>query len=131
MSATGMPINLNNVIGNNDSYGLDWFLGSNNSNPISIDTMMQPRQDKPTGLESLGGFAGIANILGGIGGLYNAFNTNKLMKDSLKFQKNVYSTNIKNQTAAYNTNLEDRIKARYATQGNSQDVNSYLQQNKI
>lgn len=53
-----------------------------------------------------------------IGGLWAAFEQNKLAKKQFEFQKNVTNANMANQIQSYNTTLGDRIHARaYTEQG--------------
>lgn len=67
-----------------------------------------------------------------LGSLWNSFQQNKLAKKSLNLQTQAYKTNLANQTQTYNTSLEDRIRTRYATQGNTtQEADSYIAKNKL
>lgn len=84
------------------------------------------------GFFSQGGGAGL--ILGGIqtlGSLWNSFQQNKLAKKSLALQTRAFETNLKNTTQSYNTALEDRIRARYNTEGRSEQADSYIDRNKL
>lgn len=68
-------------------------------------------------------------VLGGIqtiGSLWNSFQQQKLAKETFKFNKKAYETNLANQKSTYNTALEDRIRARYATEGRSEQADSYI-----
>jgi hypothetical protein len=74
------------------------------------------------------GLSGIQTL----GSMWMAFQQQKMAKEALKFQKSSYATNLKNQTQSYNTALEDRIGARYKTEGRSdQEKNDYIAQNKL
>ena len=67
-----------------------------------------------------------------LGSLWNSFQQNKLAKESFKFQKEAYTTNLANQEQSYNTALEDRINARYVTEGKSHaDAYSYVQKHSV
>jgi hypothetical protein len=55
-----------------------------------------------------------------LGSLWNSFQQNKLAKKSFEFQKEAYNTNLRDTRKNYNTALEDRINARYVTEGKSQ-----------
>ena len=73
--------------------------------------------------------------LGGIqtlGSLWNSYQQNKLAKESFKFQKEAYATNLANQEQSYNTALEGRINAQYATEGKSQaEAASYVDKHSL
>jgi hypothetical protein len=69
-----------------------------------------------------------------LGSLWNSFQQNKMAKQSFNFQKEAYQTNLENQTQSYNTELEDRINARYATEGRANaaaDAASYVEKNRL
>lgn len=68
-------------------------------------------------------------VLGGIqtiGSLWNSFQQQKLAKETFAFNKQAYQTNLDNQRSTYNTALEDRIRSRYATEGRSEQADSYI-----
>lgn len=72
------------------------------------------------------------STLGAAGGLWNAFQTQRMAQDQFKFSKNLATTNLANQTKSYNTALTDRITARAATQGMSNsDRDAYIAQNRL
>lgn len=81
--------------------------------------------------ETLGiGIQGLAAI----GGLYNAFQSNKLAKDQFNFTKEVTNTNLNNQIKTYNTTLEDRALARGRLNGEADPAAyaaAYTEKNKI
>ena len=66
------------------------------------------------------------NALAAIGGLYNAFQSNKLAKDQFAFTKEVTNTNLNNQIKTFNTTMEDRARARARLDGR-EDVEGYTQ----
>lgn len=67
-----------------------------------------------------------------LGSLWNSFQQNKMAKESMKFQKEAFATNLANQEQSYNTALEDRINARYVTEGKSQaDADAYIQEHSL
>ena len=72
--------------------------------------------------------------LAAIGGLYNAFQSNKLAKEQFNFTKEVTNTNLNNQIKTFNTTMEDRARARARldgrgdTEGYTQD---YMNKNRI
>lgn len=69
-----------------------------------------------------------------LGSLWNSFQQNKMARQSFDFQKKAYETNLANQTQSYNTELTDRIQARYATEGRpnaAADAAAYVEKNKL
>jgi hypothetical protein len=69
-----------------------------------------------------------------LGSLWSSFQQNKLAKQTFNFQKEAYSTNLANQEKTYNTQLEDRINARYATEGRtnaSTEAAAYVDSHKL
>ncbi len=64
--------------------------------------------------------------LAAIGGLYNAFQSNKLAKEQFAFTKEVTNTNLNNQIKTFNTTLEDRARARARLDGRG-DTEGYTQ----
>lgn len=86
------------------------------------------------------GQGGMAQIgLGAIstlGSLWNSFQQNKIAKKSLALQERTFETNLANQTQTYNTELEDRIRNRYAGAGHTGEeleskTQSYVDENKL
>ena len=74
------------------------------------------------------------NSLAAIGGLYNAFQSNKLAKEQFAFTKEVTNTNLNNQIKTYNTTLEDRALARGRLNGDTDPAAyaaAYTDKNKI
>ena len=72
------------------------------------------------------------NTLAAIGGLSNAFQSNKLAKDQLNFTKSVTNTNLNNSIKSYNTSLEDRARARGFTEGRSDsEIQNYVSTNRL
>jgi hypothetical protein len=56
----------------------------------------------------------------------------KLAKKSLKFQQNAFKTNLANSTQVYNTALEDRIRARFHTEGKTEaQADQKISENKL
>lgn len=83
---------------------------------------------------ALGKGGAASMVLGGLetlGTLWGAFQQNKLAKQSLKFQKKAFKTNLANATQVYNTALEDRIRARYATEGRSEEADAKIRENRL
>lgn len=84
------------------------------------------------GMGGMDGFSSLLEGLGGLGQVYTSLKGLGLAKDQLKFQRESYQTNLANQTQSYNTALEDRIRARYHTEGRSSaDVDSYLKKHSL
>ena len=74
-------------------------------------------------VETLGlGIKGLAAV----GGLYNAYQSNKLAKEQFNFTKEVTNTNLNNQIKTFNTTLEDRARARARLDGR-EDTEGYTQ----
>lgn len=70
--------------------------------------------------------------LNAIGNIWGAWQANKLAKDQLNFTKNFANRNLANQTAAYNTALEDRGRSRAAVEGQtSAEAQAYLDRNRL
>ena len=81
--------------------------------------------------ETLGiGIQGLAAI----GGLYNAFQSNKLAKEQFNFTKEVTNTNLNNQIKTFNTTMEDRARARARLDGREDPeayTKDYMDKNRI
>lgn len=74
------------------------------------------------------GLSGLSTI----GNLWNAFEAQKLAKEQFKYQKGVTDTNLVNSIKSYNTNLEDRIRARSFTEGRDAGyTNDYIDRNRL
>lgn len=74
------------------------------------------------------GFQGLNTI----GNLWGAWQSNKLARDQLNFTKDFANRNLANQTAAYNTALEDRGRARAAVEGQtSAEAQAYIDRNRL
>ena len=85
-----------------------------------------------TGFFQPGGGASLAlGAIQTLGSLWNSFQQNKLAKKSFALQERAFETNLRNQTQTYNTALEDRINARYATEGRSGEAAGYIEKNRL
>lgn len=77
----------------------------------------------------------IGLVIGGIqtlGSLWNSYQQQKIAKEQLALQREAFQTNLANNTQTYNTALEDRIRARYNTEGRtSQEADQYLSENSL
>ncbi len=79
-----------------------------------------------------GGGAGLA--LGGIqtlGSLWSSFQQTKLAKKTLNFQRDAFNTNLANATKVYNNSLEDRIRARFATEGRPEEADAKIAESRL
>lgn len=99
---------------------------NNNINPITGGAI------KP-GFFGQGGMAQIGlGAINTLGSLWNSFQQNKIAKKSLALQERTFETNLSNQTKTYNTELEDRIRTRYAAEGrDSSQADNYIEKNKL
>lgn len=79
------------------------------------------------------GWGGLAlGSLNGIGSAYMGMKQYGLAKDSLQMQKDQFALNYGAQQKSYNSQLEDRQRARVAaTGGSAESVESYMARNKI
>lgn len=79
-----------------------------------------------------GGLNAVLGIVSTLGGLWSAFQQHKIAKEQLALARETWETNLANQTQTYNTALEDRIRSRYHTQGQSQgEADSYLKEHSL
>ena len=70
--------------------------------------------------------------LGTLGSLWGSFQSNKLARDSMNFQKDFAQKNLANSIKSYNTALTDRATSRGFVQGDSKDsIQSYINTNKL
>ena len=91
---------------------------------------------------STSGFGGIGfnmptaqlglSALGSLANLWGGFQANKLARDNFNFTKDITNTNLNNSIKSYNTNLEDRARARGAAEGQTADqIASYVDRNRM
>lgn len=117
-----------NII-NPETYSGFNFTGtanSGNSGGMSFDQI---------GSLGLQGLSGLSELLGAFG----AFGQNKqakkqlgLMRDQFNFAKDMANKNYSNQVSAFNTALEDRVKARSVMEGRDDSfVQDYLQKHSL
>lgn len=79
-----------------------------------------------------GTLGAITSGIGTIGNLWNAFQAQKLAKEQFAFTKDVTNTNLNNSIKSYNTSLDDRIRARGFTEGQSQQQqDDYITKNQL
>jgi hypothetical protein len=78
------------------------------------------------------GWGGLA--LGAGKGIMDAFMGMKnygLAREAFDFKKDSYATDLKARQGDYNSQIEDRQKARVAANSNAQSVDSYMQKNRM
>lgn len=99
---------------------------NNNINPITGAAI------KP-GFFGQGGIAQIGlGAISTLGSLWNSFQQSKVAKQALALQRRTFETNLMNQTKTYNTELEDRIRTRYAAEGRSSaEADQYVEKNRL
>lgn len=123
-NASGMVNNAGGAAG-----GSNWLTGNLTTTTGlngSTTTTGQP------GFFQKGGGASLAlGAVQTLGSLWNSVQQNKMAKKSFALQEESYRTNLGNQTKTYNTALEDRINARYATEGRSGEAAGYIEKNKL
>lgn len=77
------------------------------------------------GIQGLGANLDTARLgLGGlqaVGGLWSAFQQNKLAKQAFNFQKGILDTNLANQIKSYNLGIDDKFRSRAVVEGTSAD----------
>lgn len=74
------------------------------------------------------GFQGLASL----GNLWNSWQANNLARDSFNFTKGMAERNLANSIASYNTQLEDRSRARAATEGqDAATAQAYVDRNRL
>lgn len=90
------------------------------------------------GIFGAGGFfgkgGGASLALGGIqtlGSLWSSFQQTKLAKKTLNFQKDAFETNLRNATKVFNNSLQDRIEARFATEGRPDEAAAKIEEFKL
>ena len=95
--------------------------------------------NKPAGLfgiEGLGKNMGTLNLaLGGLqtlGGLWGAYQAQKLAKAQFNYTKDVTEANLANNIKSFNTALEDRARSRAVVEGQSQQqTDDYIARNRL
>lgn len=103
----------------------NWTVPGSNTGPVSADGLgwgTMPYMDKAKVV--MGG-------LSTLGSLWNAFQSNRIARDSLDFQKKAYKENLNNQRASYNMALEDRANARYAQMERPDDAAAYIEKHRL
>lgn len=79
----------------------------------------------PTANLALGGLSTLGNLFMGMQALGQA-------KDQFNFTRRTTQANLENQTKSYNTNMEDKLTARAAFNGQGRDyVDAYMDKNRL
>lgn len=101
--------------------------------PVAPGTTTAPTEQGWFGRNMDNGNIGdIAGMIGGFGQIWSGIQANNIAKETLSFQKSAFDTNLANQIQSYNTELGDRIKARYAQEGRPRgDAREYIQKNRL
>lgn len=131
------PMNLGSNIWDGTVFGgpfesKDWF-----TEPVNIKPSGLGGQQQQGGgfLSSIGGPQGAMLGLGVAGGVFDAFNARKGLKQQkqqFNFMKDLATKNYENQRTSYNTNLEDRIRSRAVVEGRDDTyVQDYLSKHKL
>jgi len=128
---TSAPENVNAVLNQTNN-------GSNTyTNPITGVQSLAPTQPATFLRDQTGSFSlnNLGTALGGVqalGNLWNSYQQNKLAREQFNFQKNAYNTSLNDNRQTYNTALEDRIRARYNTEGRSSaEADQYINENRL
>ena len=105
------------------------LLAASGGNPIASFGSGQTAPVASSGISSLfnnkiisstlGNLGTAANIAGGLAGTYLGFKQLGLAKKNFNFQKQAYNTNLQNTVKAHNTSLEDRFRTRAFAQGDT------------
>jgi hypothetical protein len=110
------------------NFGSSASSATNGSNPGDDNGVSKGWFDRIGGGEGLGA---ILEGIGQLGSVWAAIQQNKIAKESLKFQKDAYKTNLANQTKSYNTALEGRAQLRFSQEGNLGAKDDYLNNNRL
>lgn len=121
-----MSLNLEQLLGlgnNNDPFNL----GNNNNNNSFLNiNKLGNNNSLLNGLQL--GLGGVNTL----GNLFLAYKQNQLADKAFNFQTNAFNTNLNNQKKSYNTKLEDIIRARYNTEGKTQqEADAYINNHKL
>lgn len=77
-------------------------------------------------------FGYVMDGIGSIGGLWGSIQQNKIAKQQLALSREAYNTNMNNTIQSYNTQLADRIRARYIMEGRSEaEMQEYIEKNSL
>lgn len=114
----------------NTTYGE--LIGANPAQGIGGFGMTGTGQGGFGGLMSMDGLKLIGGGISTIGNLWNAFQAQKLARDSFNFQKDFANRNLANQISSYNTALSDRARSRGVAEGQSQQqIDDYISSNSL
>jgi len=121
-------------------YTGSWSPGTDATTTSSITTGGFPAVPPSPGangfnMKDLFSKDGMGLVLGGlqtIGGLWGAWKANQLAEKQFDFAKSFAEKNLANQTASYNTALEDRGRSRELGEGRDpQEARDYVERNRL
>lgn len=99
--------------------------------PQGVNNFGQPLQQQGSGFNMNDIMAGF-DVLSGAVNAYTGLQQLNLAKDSFNFNKGVTTTNLANQAKTINTQLEDRQRARLASNPNAyQSLSEYMKKNSV
>lgn len=129
-SAPGQLGNINYGIGTGSGIGFQTGIPQNME--VGTSFMNQPTNDwggLGLNMDTMKlGLSGLQTL----GGIWNAFQTQKLARDQFKHTRDVTNTNLNNSIKSYNTALEGRARARGAMEGRSEEyTQEYIDRNKL
>ena len=124
LSKLGKPGNTGSTSGTSDTFSI--------GNLSNLNTLLKGFNELGNKNTLLGGLQLGLGGLNTLGSLYVANKQLGLADKNYDLQKKAFDTNLFNQTKSYNTKLEDIIRARYNTEGRSQqEADNYINSHKL
>lgn len=119
----------NSGLGQQGGYGFQMPNQNQDFSGIQNFGMNSQPQGFGFNLPTLGGaFQGLSSL----GNIWNAFQSQKLAKDQFNFAKQTGETNLANSIQSYNTQIQDRARARGAAEGQSDAaIQDYIARNNL
>lgn len=116
-----------------DQQGVNSAVGSGVSSPVwNWSDFLLGGKNTKTGMQTNGALGFGLSALQGLGNLYMGMKQYGLAKDQLQFSKDAFNKNFAVQAQMTNSNLEDRQRARVASNpGAYQSVGDYMAQNRV